>query len=300
MDVWVYITLGAATAQTLRFMLQKVLSAGQLSAAGATFARFVYSAPLVAVMVWIYSGSSGQGIPMPPTAFWPYAIMGGVSQILATICVVALFRHRAFAVGITFKKTEVILSVLIGIVILGDTISWTGFGAICLGLVGVLLLSDPPDGSGPWLGRLFNRAAGLGILSGIFFGFSGVGYRGASLSLPFGDAFLRGTTTLMWVTAFQTLALGAWLIWRERGEVMRVLRAWRVASLVGITSMIGSTCWFTAFTLQTAGYVNAVGQAELILSLLASWLVFREKITTREIWGVMILASSIVILIAVA
>ena len=50
MELWIPITLGAALAQTLRFMLQKQLKATQLSTAGTTFARFVYSAPLVALV----------------------------------------------------------------------------------------------------------------------------------------------------------------------------------------------------------------------------------------------------------
>ncbi len=300
MEAWVWITLGAATAQTLRFMLQKHLSAGTLSPAGATFARFIYSAPLVACLALAYAGLSDQRVPAIPAAFWPYAIMGGISQILATICTVALFRHRAFAVGITMKKTEVLLSVLAGLLILGDLFTWPAFLAICLGLVGVLLLSDPPGGGAePIWRRVMNRATGLGLMSGIFFALSGVGYRGASLSLPDGDTFLRAATTLMCVTAFQTLSLGAWLLWRERGEVGRVLASWRVAGLVGMTSMMGSLCWFTAFTLQTVGYVNAVGQSELILSLLASWLVFKERITKRELLGVAVLTGSIVALVLV-
>uniref|UniRef100_UPI0035C83CFA EamA family transporter n=1 Tax=Yoonia sp. TaxID=2212373 RepID=UPI0035C83CFA len=83
----------------------------------------------------------------------------------------------------------------------------------------------------------------------------------------------------------------------ERGEVMRVLRAWRVAGLVGITSMIGSICWFTAFTLQNAAYVNAVGQIELLFSLMVGAFVFGERIGPREWQGLILLTISIVMLV---
>ena len=49
MDAWIFLSLGAALAQTVRFMLQKQLRATRLSTGGATFARFIYSAPLVAL-----------------------------------------------------------------------------------------------------------------------------------------------------------------------------------------------------------------------------------------------------------
>jgi drug/metabolite transporter (DMT)-like permease len=299
MEPWILITIGAASAQTLRFMLQKHLKAMALSTAGATFARFIYSSPLVALIAISYARLSGQGMPDVPAAFWPYALAGGTSQILATMCVVALFSHRNFAVGITFKKTEVLLSALFGFIILGDTFTTLTVTAMLIGLAGVLLLSDPPGGVGPWHQRIFNKATGLGLTAGILFGISGNGYRGASLSLGDGDVFYRAIVTLALVTAFQTIAMALWLVWRERGEISRVLAAWRVAGMVGLTSMVGSICWFTAFTMQNAAYVNAVGQIELLFSLMIGAFVFGEKISAREWQGLSLLTTSILLLILV-
>ncbi|SEW25491.1 hypothetical protein SAMN04488515_1862 [Cognatiyoonia koreensis] len=299
MDLWIIITLIAASAQTVRFMLQKHLKSTRLSTAGATFARFIYSAPLVAVIAVSYVVISGQGAPGIPPAFWAYAVTGGIAQIVATMCVVAIFAHRNFAVGITFKKTEVILAALVGLIVLGEGVSLLALVAIVIGLVGVLLLSDPPKAEGRWAQRIFNRASGLGLLSGVLFAVSGVGYRGASLSLETGDAFYRAIVTLAFVTAFQTAIMAVWLVWRERGEIMRVLASWRVAGLVGVTSMIGSIGWFTAFTLQTVALVKAVGQIELVLSLMAATLFFKETISAREWQGLGFLAISIVMLVLV-
>lgn len=299
MELWIPITLMAATAQTARFVLQKRLKGTGLSTGGATFARFVYSAPLAVLAALAYSRSSGQVWPDLPLGFWVYALAGGTAQILATMCVVALFSHRHFAVGITFKKTEVLMSVLVGLIVLGEGVSWLGLGAILVGLAGVLLLSDPPGGAGTWLRRIANRAVGLGLASGVMFAISGVGYRGASLSLTTGDSFQRALVTLACVTTFQLISMALWLAWRERGEIARVLAAWRVAGLVGLTSLVGSACWFTAFTLQTVAYVNALGQIEVILSLLAGALIFGERISAREWQGVLLVGVSVVALVLV-
>jgi drug/metabolite transporter (DMT)-like permease len=310
MDAWIPITILAAAAQTLRFVLQKQLRGVGLSTAGATFARFVYSAPLAALMALAYSGASGQSLPMIPPVFWAYALSGGLTQILATMCVVALFSHRNFAVGITFKKTEVLLSVLVGLIVLGEGVSGLGLLAILVGLGGVLLLSDPPGGDedgdgdggrgGAWHVRIWNRAAGLGLASGVFFAISGVGYRGASLSLATGDTFQRAVVTLACVTAAQVLAMTFWLLWRERGEISRVLSAWRVAAGVGLASLVGSTCWFIAFTLQTVGYVTALGQIELVFSLMAGVLIFGERLARREWQGMALLGASVLGLVLFA
>lgn len=297
MTLWIPITLAAAFFQTLRFMLQRQLSLGTLSAGGATLARFLYSAPLVAVLIVIYMGVTGQGWPRFGASFWVYGALGGVAQILATVATVRLFQARNFAVGITFKKTEVMQAVLVGWALLGDSVSGWGFAAIGLGLVGVLLLSAPPELVRFGWRDMANRSAGLGLAAGLLFAVSGVSYRGASLSLGLEDPFARAGLTLAAVTAMQTVAMLVWLRLRDPGQVSAVWGARRVAVWVGLMSMAGSFCWFTAFTLQNAAYVNAVGQVELIFSALASVIIFREKVSGREWVGMTILLGSILMLI---
>ncbi|MFV2033959.1 MAG: EamA/RhaT family transporter [Halocynthiibacter sp.] len=300
MQLWVPITIAAAFSQNLRFMLQKHLKATRLSTTGATFARFVYSAPLVALLLLAYLRATGRALPDVPAIFWACALSGALAQILATLCVVALFGERNFAVGITFKKTEVVQTAIISFLVLAEGISKSGIMAIAVGFVGVVLLSDPPSNDGRrWHRRILNRAAGLGLLSGILFAISATGYRGASLSLGPADFLLRAGYTLAVVTAFQTLVMGVWLALRDRGEIRRVFRHWRIAGLVGITSMLGSFGWFTAFTLQNAAYVKALGQIELLFSFLAGVFVFREKTSRREMAAMGLISFSILILILV-
>ncbi|GHF50642.1 DMT family transporter [Seohaeicola zhoushanensis] len=298
MSLWIPVTLAAAVFQTLRFMLQKLLSGSRLSVGGATFARFAYSAPLVIGGLLAWSAISGRPIPQVGAHFWIYAAIGGLTQILATVCVVMLFKQRNFAVGITFKKTEVIQTALVGFLILGEGISTAALGAIVIGLVGVLLLSRSPDSQDGWWRQLTGRAPLIGLASGVLFAFSAVTYRGASLEVE-AEPVLRAAVTLAAVVGMQFIAMGLWLAWREKGQITAVWRARRTAAWVGLTSLGGSFCWFLAFTLQNAAYVNALGQVEMVLSLLASVLFFREKITGREIGGMALLGLSILILVLV-
>ncbi len=297
MSLWIPVTIAAASFQTVRFMLQKSLSSVKLSAAGATFARFAYSMPLavlgLAVALWISKAT----LPPLTAQFWLYVAVGGTSQILATICVVALFKQRNFAVGITFKKTEVIQTAIVGFLVLGDTVSAGALGAIILGLLAVLLLSKTPGGDGSWWRHLTNRASQLGLGSGVLFAFSAVSYRGASLELGDIDAWFRALITLAAVVTFQFLSMGVWLLWRDRAELRAVWNTRRTGVFVGLTSLGGSFCWFLAFTLQNAAYVKALGQVELLLSLIASILFFRETITRREIAGMTLLGASILALV---
>lgn len=296
-QLWVALSFAAATFQTLRFMLQKVLSSTTLSPTGATFARFLYSAPIIALGIIIYVQVTAQSLPMPPAIFWVFAAMGGTAQVLATVCVVTLFKTRNFAVGLAFMKTEVILSVVIGLLILREGVSFAAFGFIALGLVGVLLLSKPPDVVGWGVSSMANRSVGLGLASGVLFAISAVSYRGASLEVEVSDPFLRAGVTLAVVTALQTMGMLSWLWLRDRPQIAAVWSARRVAIWMGLMSLAGSFCWFSAFTLQTAAYVKAVGQVELVLSLLASVLFFGERSSGRELWGMAVLSASIIGLI---
>lgn len=299
MELWIPITIFAAFAQNLRFMLQKHLKDTSLSTGGATFSRFVFAAPLALLLVWVLVASGFREWPGLSPRFFAFAAVGGVAQILATSLVVALFAERNFTVGITLKKTETMQTAIISLIILGEVVSAWGLIAIAIGLAGVILLSDPPKGDTPlpWKARLFNKASGYGLASGALFGVSATGYRGASLSIDGGDFLIRAAATLAIVTLWQSVIMALWLSWREKGQVRAVLRSWRVTALVGLTGVLGSFGWFMAFTLQNAAYVKALGQIELIFTFLASWLVFKEKSSSRELAGIVLVVASILVLV---
>lgn len=298
MELWITLSIAAAAFQTLRFMLQKQLSMGALSAGGATLARFFYSAPFIVALALAYLGLGESQWPDHRSMFWVYAVIGGLAQILATWCVVALFAERNFAVGITFKKTEVVQTAIVGFFILGDRISLPAMGAILLGLVGVLLLSESSHLKANWRRRLSSRATALGLASGAFFAISAVAYRGATLEVFSDDPLLRASLTLCAVTLLQTGGLSLWLAWREPGQVSRVIAARRTAVWLGLTGMAGSLCWFMAFTLQGAALVFAVGQVEVIFSIFAAVLFFGERITTREGMGIALITLSVIAVVA--
>ena len=297
--LWIPVTIFAAFSQNLRFMLQKHLKSTGLTTTGATFARFLYSAPVIAVILLIYMRARGVALPEISDEFWRFAIAGGIAQILATMLVVALFSERNFTVGIALKKTEVMLTALLGFVVLGEGPSALGLAAIGVGFLGVLLLSDPPKTGGTvtLTGRIFNKASVYGLGSGLLFGVSAIGYRGATLSVAADDVFLRAGLTLSLVTLFQTIVMSIWLLMVNRAEIGRVLASWRVSGLVGLTSMMGSLGWFVAFALQSAAYVKALGQIELVFTFLTSYFIFREKSTWREVLGTLIIVASILLLI---
>ena len=293
--LWIYAAVFAAFVQSLRFMLQKQVTEAGLSTAAATFARFVYAAPVVGLGAFFYSNAQIGGLPALAPGYWTYVVVGGLSQILGTVAVVILFSHRNFAVGMTFKKTEVMLTVLSGYLILGDSVSVYGIAAIALGFCGVLALSGQAARF-TWR-DLISRASLIGLASGVIFSISGPAYRGASLAVMSDDPLIRASITLACATAFQTVVLLGWMLWREQDQLRAVFVRWRLTGMVAVASMLGSMGWFTAYTLQSAAYVNAVGQVELIFSMIISYFVFSERSTPREYAGIALICASVLALI---
>jgi len=294
MTLWIPITLAAAAVRTLRFMLQKRLKGAGLSVGGATFSRFLFGAPLAALAAGVTLVATGAAFPPLTPAFWAFALAGGAAQVAATYMTVALFGLRNFAVGVVFTKTETVQVAAFSALLLGEAVSLPGWAAILAGLAGVLLLSWQ---SGVAKGGMLARATIYGVAAGGLFGLSAIGYRGATLELAPAAFFTRAVVTLACVTFAQSLGMAAWLVWREPGELPRVVAAWRRTVWVGVTGMLGSLAWFTAFSLQNAAYVRAVGQVEIVFTLLVSVLVFREKLTLREGAGIALVIGSVVALV---
>jgi drug/metabolite transporter (DMT)-like permease len=103
--------------------------------------------------------------------------------------------------------------------------------------------------------------------------------------------------TLACVTVFQTLIMAVYVVIREPGELLRVIKAWRVAVIVGLAGMSASACWFTAMTIQNAAYVRTLGQIELVFTFLVSVLLFREKPTWVEVLGIVLVMAGILLLL---
>jgi drug/metabolite transporter (DMT)-like permease len=297
---WIAITIFAAFMQNLRSALQKYIK-GRLSTGGASYVRFLYALPLALLYLWAVYDYGGHPIPSVNGLFLLYCFLGALTQILFTFILIYLFSLRNFAVGTTFSKTEILQIAFMGLILLGDEVSLAGTGAIMLGLVGVVMLSMAQSAItwGNLATSLFEKSTMVGLLCGAFLGASVVFFRGATLSLGDGEVIMRAAFSLAVALSMQTVMLGAYLLWREPGQIRAVIRNWRPASAVGIAGFLGSVGWFTAFTLQNAAYVRAVGQVELIFTFIASIVFFKEKTNRMEMAGILVIFAAIIAIILV-
>ncbi len=290
LELWFVITIVAAFLQNARSLLQQRLT-GNLSVNGAAYVRFVYAVPFA----WAYAFVVWRGAPEGiNAAFFVYVTVGAVAQMVGTACLLGSFSGGRFAVGTAFSKTEAAQAALFGLVVLGDGLSVWVVAGIAVSFVGVLLLSGHltlRDLARP------NRSMWLGLAAGAGFALSAVGFRGASLALDMGTYLTRAALTVMVAVTLQTLLMGAYLARFERGQLTAVGVNWRAGVWVGLIGMIASACWFSAMTLKNAAVVRAVGQVELIFTMVTSMWLLRERVSRREIVGMVWVVSGIVLLL---
>jgi len=296
--VWIPIAVGAALMQAVRTAGQKHMTC-TVSTIGASYVRFLFGLPLAVGYMLALKAGFGLDWPVPTRTFWTFTAACAAAQIGGTVLLVYLFNFRNFAVGTTYARTEALLTALIGTLFFHEIISFAGWLAIAISVGGVVLVTLARTGIAgeTLLTRLADRPAWIGICSGLGFALASLCLRTASLSLDQANWLFAAALTLTTVLTIQTAVLTVWLVWRDRAQFANIARSWRIACFIGLTSMLGSTGWFTAMTIERAAYVKALGQIEFIFTLAISVLFFRERVTQKEFVGMSLVAGGIVVLL---
>ena len=292
MEWWVGLTIAGAFLQNLRSLLQRRLTR-TLSVNGSSYVRFLFALPFAWLFAaWLWQDS----FPAFSATFWWYVCIGGLTQIVATSALVAAVSGGQFAVGTAMSKTEAMQAAAFSLVLLDEQLSLLALLGIAVSLIGVFLLTG-----GVSLRQLLRRspAVWLGLLAGSSFALCSVCFRGASLALGTdeSDVLQRAALTLAVNLSLQTVVMGAYLIWREPMQVRRVVASWRIALWVGLIGMTSSVCWFTAMAMTNAALVRAIGQIELLFTLITSVWFLGERVRQREVLGMLLLVTGILLLI---
>ena len=298
MELWIPLTIAAAFLQNIRSAMQKHLK-GKLSTLGAAYVRFLYALPVAVVYLAIVLQVTGAPLPAFDGIFLFYALAGGICQIMFTVFLLWLFSFHNFAVGTTLSKLETVMVAIFGLILLGDTLTAPVMMAIAMSAAGLLVLSAGQEKL-DWtsLKRGLWRAQTLiGLACAAWLGMSVVLFRAASLSLGLDDFLVSAAVTLCIVVLLQSLLMGMMIAMREPGQLREVLVHWRPAALVGISGGLASIGWFSAFTLQNATHVRALGQVELLFSFIVSVAVFRERVSRLEIAGILLISIAILLIL---
>ena len=288
--LWAVFTIVAAAAQTVRNAAQRELTA-RLGTVGATHVRFLFGFPFALIFLAGVMIALGQGLPQPPPAFWPWVVLGALTQVAATALMLAAMNDRSFVVVYAYIKTEPVQAALFGLVFLGDVVTPGMAAAILIATSGVVTMALKPGTS------MDVRATLLGLAAGAMFALSAVGFRGGILSLGLLSYLMAATFTLVVGLVMQSALLSLFLWVRNPDVLVSIMRAWRPSLFAGFMGALASQFWFLAFALATAASVRTLALVEVLFAQAISRFAFKQATTPREAVGVVLIVVGVLLLL---
>src|SRR3984957_17221244 len=144
-SLWIPFTITAAMGQVARNAMQRQLT-GPLGTWGATNIRFLFGFPFAVLFFACVLVSTGDRLPWPTPAFWPWLLLGALCQIVATGLMLLAMNERSFVVTTAYIKTEAIQPAIFGFVFLGDHLTPLKVIAILIATAGVVITALRPGG----------------------------------------------------------------------------------------------------------------------------------------------------------
>ena len=293
--LWIPFTIVAALGQVARNAMQRSLT-GPLGTWGATNIRFLFGFPFSLVFFAVVITATGDKIPWPTAAFWPWLLLGALSQILATGLMLAAMNDRSFVVTTAYLKTEAIQTAIFGFIFLGDHLTALKVVAILIATVGVVVTALRP---GAVRDIASIRPTVLGLVAAAAFAFSAVGFRGAIIVVPDVSFVTAASYTLVWGLFVQTLVLTIYLVLRAPKVLRDILGLWKPSMLAGFMGAAASQFWFLAFALTAAANVRTLALVEVIFAQALAYYSFKQPLSARELSGIALIVVGVALLVAV-
>jgi drug/metabolite transporter (DMT)-like permease len=293
-SLWIPFTVTAAAGQVARNAMQRQLT-GPLGTWGATNIRFLFGFPFSVLFfagVLIFSGDS---LPSPAFVFWPWLLLGAISQIVATGLMLVAMNERSFVVTTAYIKTEAIQTAIFGFVFLGDHLNILKVIAIVIATIGVVVTALRPGGA---KGFADWRSTVIGLVSAAAFALSANGYRGAIITIE-GSSFVTAATyTLVLGLFVQTLLLTVYLLARAPDVLRGIIKLWKPSLLAGFMGAFASQFWFLAFALTAAANVRTLALMEVLFAQAVAYYSFKQPISARELLGIVLIVIGVGLLVA--
>ena len=293
-SLWIPFTVIAALGQVARNAMQRSLT-GPLGTWGATNIRFLFGFPFSLVFFAIVLMVSGDRVPLPTAAFWPWLLLGALSQIIATGLMLLAMNDRGFVVTTAYLKTEAIQTAIFGFIFLGDHLTVLKVIAILIATVGVVTTALRPGGEKSFAEL---RPTIIGLVAAAAFALSAIGFRGAIITVP-GVSFVTAASyTLVFGLFVQTLVLSIYLLFRAPDVLRKILSLWKPSLLAGFMGAFASQFWFLAFALTAAANVRTLALIEVLFAQGVAYYSFKQPISARELAGIILIVIGVALLVA--
>jgi drug/metabolite transporter (DMT)-like permease len=294
-SLWIPFTIVAALGQVARNAMQRSLT-GPLGTWGATNIRFLFGFPFSILFFAVVVAVTGDHVPWPTAQFWPWLLLGALTQISGTGMMLLAMNDRSFVVTTAYLKTEAIQTAIFGFVFLGDHLTWLKVIAIVIATAGVVIAALRP-GAAKGFADLKPTLLGLGAAAS--FALSAVGFRGAVIVVP-GVSFVTAASyTLVFGLFVQTLILTVYLLFRAPDVLKKILRLWKPSLFAGFMGAFASQFWFLAFALTAAANVRTLALVGVLFAQGVAYYSFKQPLSARELAGIVLIVIGVALLVSV-
>src|SRR6185503_5381780 len=209
--------------------------------------------------------------PWPTAAFWPWLLLGALSQIIATGMMLVAMNDRSFVVTTAYLKTE----------------------AIQIAIFGVVITALRPGGEKSFAEL---RPTVIGLVAAAAFALSAIGFRGAIITVP-GVSFVTAASyTLVFGLFVQTLVLTIYLLARAPEVLRKILGLWKPSMFAGLMGAFASQFWFLAFALTAAANVRTLALVEVLFAQAVAHYSFKQPLSGREFGGIALIVVGVGVL----
>ncbi|UVO33578.1 EamA family transporter [Bradyrhizobium arachidis] len=294
-SLWIPFTIIAALGQVARNAMQRSLTK-PLGTWGATNIRFLFGFPFSVLFLGVVLVVSGDHLSAPPGAFWPWLLLGALSQIVATGLMLLAMNERSFVVTTAYLKTEAIQTAIFGFVFLGDHLTWLKVLAIVIATIGVVITALRPGGEKSFAEL---KPTVIGLVAAAAFALSAIGFRGAIITVPNVSFVTASSFTLVLGLFVQTLVLTVYLLWRAPEVLRAILGLWKPSMLAGFMGAFASQFWFLSFALTAAANVRTLALVEVLFAQGVAYYSFKQPLAPRELIGIVLIVIGVAVLVGV-
>ena len=273
----------------------------RIGSMSANFFRMVLSAILLAGLLWIVIGHPYPAFADGKTWLW-MGLSALVGYVFGDFCLFNSYIVIGARFGQLFMTLAPPFAAIAGWALLGETLSWKSWFAMAVTLTGIAIsiLNRGRDGHSltlklPVKGVLLGIGAGLGQGVGLVLSKIGMQHYAAALpadapasfswAMPFASTMIRSLTGM--VGFFVLMAL-----MRKLPELRAALHNREGMKYTGLTTLfgpfIGVSLSLMAVQYARAGIASTLMALTPVLILFPYALIYKQKITPKEILGVIV------------
>ena len=273
----------------------------RIGAMSTNFYRMVFSAILLAGLLWIVIGHPYPAFADGKTWLW-MGLSALVGYVFGDYCLFNSYIVIGARFGQLFMTLAPPFAAIAGWALLGETLSWKSWLAMAVTLTGIAISILNRSGADhhlqlklPLKGVLLGIGAGLGQGVGLVLSKIGMQHYAAALpadapaafdwAMPFASTMIRSLTGM--VGFFVLLAL-----MRKLPELRAALKNGAGMKYTGLTTLfgpfIGVSLSLMAVQYARAGIASTLMALTPVLILFPYALIYKQKITPKEILGVII------------